>query len=406
MPEDLRAPRPRPRPGSSASLTPPALPRPPACTCALTTTVPPIRRAIASASVGRRGDVALEHRNARGLEQRAGLVLVQVHGSLVMVVPVSPRSAAGPVAQARDDRAAAARRARTPPRPRPWASCRPRRARRRAISCSASATVIRRSGRAAGVPQPSNTASTLVRIISTSAPSCARQDRRRRDPCPPPRRRPRGRAADRRRPAAPPPPAAMTMVPCSTSRRTTGSSTIAERQRARRHPPPVRPRRPDPPRGPPRAAAPTSALGQRVADRLGGRGQRRIVPVHQRLGDTRGDVARAPAPRRARSAATAAACSRSSPPSPPPARRAAAARPGGARVSLRTSSSPTCGPLPCTSTMRQPARASSTTGAMLSRAWRNWLVIVAGSPARASALPPSASTAVFTRAPPGKSPRS
>ena len=44
------------------------------------------------------------------------------------------------------------------------------------MSCSASATVIRRIGRAAGVPQPSNTASTLVRIISTSAPSCARED--------------------------------------------------------------------------------------------------------------------------------------------------------------------------------------------------------------------------------------
>src|ERR1044071_1888472 len=35
---------------SFASLTPPALPRPPACTCALTTTLPPSRRAIASAS--------------------------------------------------------------------------------------------------------------------------------------------------------------------------------------------------------------------------------------------------------------------------------------------------------------------------------------------------------------------
>jgi hypothetical protein len=38
--------------GVFASFTPPALPRPPACTCALTTTVLPNRRANASASVG------------------------------------------------------------------------------------------------------------------------------------------------------------------------------------------------------------------------------------------------------------------------------------------------------------------------------------------------------------------
>ena len=38
--------------GSSASLTPPALPRPPACTCALTTTRPPSRAAIALACSG------------------------------------------------------------------------------------------------------------------------------------------------------------------------------------------------------------------------------------------------------------------------------------------------------------------------------------------------------------------
>jgi hypothetical protein len=38
--------------GLRASFPPPALPRPPACTCALMTTVPPMRRAIASASVG------------------------------------------------------------------------------------------------------------------------------------------------------------------------------------------------------------------------------------------------------------------------------------------------------------------------------------------------------------------
>src|SRR3990172_12375967 len=38
--------------GSSASFTPPALPRPPACTCAFTTTFPPRRSAIARAWVG------------------------------------------------------------------------------------------------------------------------------------------------------------------------------------------------------------------------------------------------------------------------------------------------------------------------------------------------------------------
>src|SRR3989304_2532223 len=38
--------------GSSASFTPPALPRPPACTCAFTTTLPPRRSAIARAWAG------------------------------------------------------------------------------------------------------------------------------------------------------------------------------------------------------------------------------------------------------------------------------------------------------------------------------------------------------------------
>src|SRR4030095_6583151 len=38
--------------GSSASLIPPALPRPPACTCAFTTTLPPSRVATARASAG------------------------------------------------------------------------------------------------------------------------------------------------------------------------------------------------------------------------------------------------------------------------------------------------------------------------------------------------------------------
>ena len=65
--------------------------------------------------------------------------------------------------------------------------------------------------------------------------------------------------------------------------------------------------------------------------------------------------------------------------------------------SLRSSSSPTCGPLPCTSTTRQPARAKSTTGARLSRVWRNWLAIVGRSPGGATALPPRATTIVSGR---------
>src|SRR6476646_70114 len=44
--------------------------------------------------------------------------------------------------------------------------------------------------------------------------------------------------------------------------------------------------------------------------------------------------------------------------------------------------------------IRQPCLASSTIGATLSRACRNWFVIVAGSSDRASALPPRAKTAV------------
>src|SRR5690606_8884591 len=44
----------------------------------------------------RGGNAALEHGHARDLEQLAGLILVQIHSSLTMVVPVSPRMAAGP----------------------------------------------------------------------------------------------------------------------------------------------------------------------------------------------------------------------------------------------------------------------------------------------------------------------
>src|SRR2546425_1229479 len=52
-----------------------------------------------------------------------------------------------------------------------------------------------------------------------------------------------------------------------------------------------------------------------------------------------------------------------------------------AAISLRASSSPTCGPLPWTRAMRHPSRARSTIGARLARVWRNWFEIVGRSPA-------------------------
>ncbi len=61
-------------------------------------------------------------------------------------------------------------------------------------------------------------------------------------------------------------------------------------------------------------------------------------------------------PRAARSRATAGSCSRSSQPSRRRARRAEAGSTSRARSSLRTSSSPTCGPLPCTTQTFQPSR--------------------------------------------------
>ncbi len=65
--------------GLSASFTPPALPRPPVFTCALTTTGAAISRAIASASLRRLGDTAGEHGNAVRGQQVTGLVLEEIH---------------------------------------------------------------------------------------------------------------------------------------------------------------------------------------------------------------------------------------------------------------------------------------------------------------------------------------
>ena len=67
--------------GSSASLMPPPLPRPPACTCAFTTTRPPSRWAISRALAGRVGDVTVGDRHAELAQQRLGLVLVDFHWS-------------------------------------------------------------------------------------------------------------------------------------------------------------------------------------------------------------------------------------------------------------------------------------------------------------------------------------
>ena len=67
--------------GSSASLTPPALPRPPACTWAFTTTRPPSRSAIARASAGvsATSPCGTGTPNSRRIALR--LVLVDLHGA-------------------------------------------------------------------------------------------------------------------------------------------------------------------------------------------------------------------------------------------------------------------------------------------------------------------------------------
>ena len=63
-------------------------------------------------------------------------------------------------------------------------------------------------------------------------------------------------------------------------------------------------------------------------------------------------------------------------------------------TSLRSRSSPTCGPFPCTTAMRHPSRASVTTTSSDSRVWRNWSKMVTRSPGGCSAFPPRATTIV------------
>ena len=65
--------------GVAASLMPPALPRPPVSTCALTTTGPPISAAAACASLGRERDAPLRDGDAEAREQLLALVLVEIH---------------------------------------------------------------------------------------------------------------------------------------------------------------------------------------------------------------------------------------------------------------------------------------------------------------------------------------
>ena len=75
--EDLASPSARRPPGSSASFTPPALPRPPVSTCALTTTGPPSSSAARARLLRRRREPPVGDRNAEALEELLALVLVE-----------------------------------------------------------------------------------------------------------------------------------------------------------------------------------------------------------------------------------------------------------------------------------------------------------------------------------------
>ena len=72
--------------GVAASLTPPALPRPPVLTCALTTTRPPMRSAASFACCRRPDDLAALGRHPVLREEVLRLVLVQIHRWCVLSV--------------------------------------------------------------------------------------------------------------------------------------------------------------------------------------------------------------------------------------------------------------------------------------------------------------------------------
>ena len=69
--------------GVRASLMPPALPRPPVCTWALTTTGPPAAWASASASSASDGNLAAVGADAVAGEDLRRLVLVQIHSRVL-----------------------------------------------------------------------------------------------------------------------------------------------------------------------------------------------------------------------------------------------------------------------------------------------------------------------------------
>ena len=90
----------RPRPADFASLTPPALPRPPAWTCAFTTQrLPPSAAAAAFASCGVVATWPLRNGNAVLGEQNLRLILVQIHWETISATGgrrYSPRNARAP----------------------------------------------------------------------------------------------------------------------------------------------------------------------------------------------------------------------------------------------------------------------------------------------------------------------
>ena len=65
--------------GSSASLTPPALPRPPVSTWALTTTGPADLLGSRARLLGRRREAAFGHGDAEAREELLALVFVEIH---------------------------------------------------------------------------------------------------------------------------------------------------------------------------------------------------------------------------------------------------------------------------------------------------------------------------------------